>query len=85
MKAISALRQSLVGVALVLKTKKFVLGIAERKGKIKAKLVSNARGETLIPMVKATLKKAPTSMLMSGAHTIGYYHDTVKHGKNAVC
>ena len=40
--------------------KKPVLSIVERKGKIKAKLVSNARGETLFPMVRAGVEKGAT-------------------------
>ena len=66
--------------------KKPVLGIVERKGKIKAKLVSNARGETLIPMVKAHVEKGATINTDEwGAYnklnSMGYDHDTVKHGQ----
>ena len=38
------------------KTKEVVLGIAERGGKVRAAVVTNTKGETLVPLVKDNVK-----------------------------
>lgn len=69
-----------------MKNKKIVFGMVERKGKVKAKVVPNARRRTLEPIIEETVEK--DSLIMSdewkpykGLKKLGYYHETVNHSK----
>lgn len=64
--------------------KTIVFGMTERKGKMKAQVVPNAKRATIFPILNSTIKKNST-VLTDELHIYrtvtehGYNHDTVKH------
>ena len=68
----------------VMSNKTFVLGMLERGGNVVTEIVSNRRRNTLLPIIKDTVR--PYSIIHTDEHTAyqtikanGYYHETVNH------